>query len=84
MQLISKFNKEFRFSLCIIGVYSKYAWVVPLNDRKCIATTNAFQNTLDESNRKPNKISVDKGSEFYNRTMESRFKDKGTEMYSMQ
>ena len=84
MQLISKFNKEFRFSLCIIGVYSKYAWAVPLNDRKCIATTNAFQNTLDESNRKPNKISVDKGSEFYNRTMESRFKDKGTEMYSMQ
>ena len=69
MQLISKFNKGFWFLLCVIDIYSKYSWVIPLNDKKCITITNAFQKILDESNRKPNKIWVDKGSEFYNISM---------------
>ena len=64
MQLISKFNKEFRFLLCIIDIFSKYAWVVPLKDRKGITITNAFQKILKESNRKANKIWVNKGIEF--------------------
>ena len=67
MQLINKFNKGFRFLLCVIDIYSKYTWVIPLKDKKRITITNAFQNILDESNPKPNKIWVDKGSEFYNR-----------------
>ena len=71
MQLISKFNKGFRFLLCVIGIYSKYAWVVPLKDKKDVSIVNAFQSILKESNRKPNKIWVDKGSEFYNRSMKS-------------
>ena len=65
MQLISKFNKRFRFLLCVIDVYSKYAWVVPLIDKKALSIANAFQNILKKSNRKPNKIWIDKGSEFY-------------------
>ena len=64
MQLISKFNKEFRFLLCGIDIYSKYAWVVPLSDKKCVSIINAFQSIFKISNRKPNKIWVDKGSEF--------------------
>ena len=64
MQLISKFSKRFRFLLCVIGIYSKYAWVIFLKDKKGITITNAFQKILKESNRKPNKIWVDKGSEF--------------------
>ena len=56
MQLINKFNKGFRFSLCVIDIYSKYAWVIPLKDKKGITVTNAFQKILEESNRKPNKI----------------------------
>ena len=43
MQLISKFNKGFRFLLCVIDIFSKYAWVVPLKDKKGITITNAFQ-----------------------------------------
>ena len=43
MQLISKFNKEFRFLLCIIDIFSKYAWVVSLKDLKGISIVNAFQ-----------------------------------------
>ena len=64
MQLLSKFNKGIRFLLCVIDIFSKYAWVIPLKDRKCAAITNDFQKILNESNRKPNKIWVDKGSKF--------------------
>ena len=67
IQLTSKFNKEFRFLLRVIDIFSKYVWVFPFKDRKGVTITNAFQKFLKESNRKPNKIQVDKGSKFYNR-----------------
>ena len=51
MQFISKSNNQFRFSLCIIDICSKYAWVIPLKGKKGITITNAFQTNLDESNR---------------------------------
>ena len=66
IQLLSKFNKVFRFLFWFIDIFSKYAWVIPLKDKKGISIVNAFQIILKESNRKPNKIWVDKGSEFYN------------------
>ena len=66
MQLISKFNKGFWFLLCVIDIFSKYSLVVPLNVKKVVTITNAFQKILDDLNRKPNKIWVDKGNEFYN------------------
>ena len=69
MQLISKFNKESRFLLYAIDIYSKYDWAIRLKDKKSITITNAFQKILKESSRKPNKIWVDKGSRFYNRSM---------------
>ena len=56
MQLISKFNKGFRFLLCVIDVFSKYAWVVPLKDKKAVSIVNAFQKLLKKCNRKPKKI----------------------------
>ena len=69
MQLISKFNTGIRFLLCLIDIFSKYRWVILFKDKNGITVTNAFQKILDESNRKPNKILVDKCSEFYNRSM---------------
>ena len=48
-QLISKFNKGFRFLLCVIGIYSKYVSVIPLKDRRGITITNAFQKIFKES-----------------------------------
>ena len=71
MQLISKFNKGFRILLCVIDIQSKNALAIPLKDKKGITITNDFQKILNESNRKPNKIWVDKGSAFYNRSMKS-------------
>ena len=66
MQLISKYNKGIRYLLCTIDLFSKYAFVVPLKGNKGNTITNAFQSILDKSNRKPNKVWVDQGSEFYN------------------
>ena len=80
MQVISKFNKRFRFLLCVIDVFSKYAWVVPLKDKKGISIVNAFQKNLK---CKPNKIFVDKGSEFYNNSFKKWLKDNDIEMYSI-
>ena len=65
MQLISKFNNGFRFLLCVNDIFNKYALVVPLKDKKGAKKVHAFQNILDKSRRKPNKIWVDKGSEFH-------------------
>ena len=81
MQLISKFNKGFRFLLCVIDIFSKYAWVVPLKDKKGVSIVDAFQKILDKSRRKPNKIWVNKGSEFYNNSFKKWLKDNDIEMY---
>ena len=81
MQLISRFNKGFRFLLCVINIFSKYAWVVPLKDKKVISIVNAFQKILYKSGRKPNKIWVDKGIEFQNNSFKKWFKDNDIEMY---
>ena len=83
MQLISKFNKGFRFLLCVIDIFSKYAWVVPLNDKKGISIVNAFEKILKKPDRSPNKIWTDNGSEFYNNSFKKWLKDNDIEMYSI-
>ena len=66
IQLISKFNKGVKFFLCVIDIFSKYAWLVTLRDTRSVGIVAAFQSILKQLNRKPSKIWVDKGSEFYN------------------
>ena len=82
MQLLSKYNKGIRFLLCVIDIFSKYAWVVPLKDKKGVSIAAAFQSILKQSNRKPNKIWVDKGSEFYNASFKKWLQDNDIVMYS--
>ena len=87
MQLISKFDKRFRFLLYAIDIFSKYACVVPLKDKKDVSTVNTFQSIFENSmelhsNRKPNKIWVDKGSEFYNNSFKKWLQDNDIVMYS--
>ena len=82
MQLLSKYNKGIRFLLCVIDIFSKYAWVVPLKDKKAITIVKAFQNILKLSNKKPNKIWLDKGSEFYNAYFKKWLRDNDIVMYS--
>ena len=82
MQLLSKYNKGIRFLLCVIDIFSKYAWVVPVKDKKGINIIKAFQSILKQSNRKPNKIWVDKGSEFHNAYFKKWLQDNDIVMYS--
>ena len=82
MQLLSKYNKGIRFLLGAIDIFSKYAWVVPLRDKKGISIAKAFQIILKQSNRKSNKIWVDKGSEFYNAFFKKWLRDNDIVMYS--
>ena len=82
MQLISKCNKGIRRLLCDIDLVSKYAFVVPLKDKKGATIANAFQKILNNSDRKPNKILVDQGSEFYDTHFKKWLKGNNIEMYS--
>ena len=83
MQLLSRYNKGIGFLLCVIDIFSKYAWVVPLKDKKGICIVKAFQIILKQSNsRKPNKIWVDEGSEFYNAYFKKWLQDNDIVMYS--
>ena len=82
MQLISKHKKGIRYLLCVIDLFSKYAWVAPLKDKKRATIANAFQKILDNSKRKPNKIWVDQGSEFCNNSFKKWLKDNDMSMYS--
>ena len=81
MQLLSKFNKGFRFLLCVIDIYSKYAWVIPLKDKKGISIVNGLQKITNDLKREPNKIWVDKGSEFYNNSFKKWLQDNDIVMY---
>ena len=82
MQLIRNFNEEIRFLLCVIDIFNKYAWVVPLKNKKGVTIINAFQKILNYLKGKPNKIWFDKGSEFYNNSFKTWLKDNDIETYS--
>ena len=92
MHLINKFKKGFRFLLCVIDIFIKYAWVLPLKDKEGITVANGFPKILKESNRrqsqskvgKQNKIWVDEESEIYNSSFKKSLKDNDVEIYSIQ
>ena len=71
-----------QFSLWIIDNFNKYVRVVPLKDIKGVTVAKTFQKVSNESNRKPNKIWVDKGSEFYNRSIKWCLQDNDVEIHS--
>ena len=73
-QLISKYNKGIRFLLCVIDLFSKYAWVVPLKGKRGITIVNAFQSILGSSKIKSNKIWDDQGNEFYSKSFQKSLK----------
>ena len=80
MQSLSKYNKGIKYLLCAIDLFSKYAWVVPIKDKKGTSIVNAFQKIISEG-RKPNKIWVDQGGEFYNKLFKRFLKINNIEMY---
>ena len=81
MQSLSKYNKGIKYLLCAIYLFSKYAWVVPLKDKRGISIVNAFQKIISKR-RKPNKVWVDQGREIFNNSFKDFLKINIIEMYS--
>ena len=82
MQSLSRQNKGIKHLLCVIDLYSKYAFVIPLKDKKGISIFNVFDKIIKQYNRKPNKIWVDQGGEFYNNIFKEWLSDNDIIMYS--
>ena len=82
MKLLSKQNKSIEYLLCAIDLFSKYSFVVQLKDKRRISITNAFNKIIKQSNRKPNKIWVDQGGEFYNQVFKKWLSNNDIIMYS--
>ena len=81
MQSLSKYNKGIKYLLCVIDLFSKFAWVVPLKEKRGINIVNAFQKIISKG-RRPNKILVDQVGEFYNKLFNRFLKINNIEMYS--
>ena len=81
LQSLSKYNTGIKYLLCAIDLFSKYALVVPINDKKGTNIVNAFKKIISKE-RKPNKIWVDQGSECYNKSFKDFLKINNIEIYS--
>ena len=83
MQTLSRKYKGIKYVLCAIDLFSKYEFAIPLKDKKGISIVNAFNKIIKQSNRKPNKIWVDQGGEFYKSIFQKWLLDNDIIMYSM-
>ena len=81
MQSLSKYNKRSRYLLCASDLFSRYAWIIPLKDKRGISIVYAFQKIVSEG-RRPNKMWVDQGGEFYNNLFKRFLKNNNNEMHS--
>ena len=85
---LSKYNNNYKFILFVIDIFTKYAWAIPLKNKSGLSITNGFKIVLSEHPqsgfevRKPEKLCVDRGSEFYNKTLKSLLKEYETKLYS--
>ena len=82
MQWNSKENKGVKYLLNVIDVFSKFVWSVPIRDKTGKSIVEAFQHIINESNRKPKKLWVDQGTEFYNRSFKKWLDDHNIDIYS--
>ena len=72
---LSKHNNNYKFILTVIDIFTKYAWAIPLKNKSGLSITNGFKIVLGKS-KKPEKLWVDRGSEFYNKTLNLYLKNK--------
>ena len=85
---LSKYNNKYKFILTVTDVFTKYACAIPLMNKSGLSITNGFKTTLSEGpqggseSRKPEKLWVDRGSGFYNKTFKSLLKEYEAKLYS--
>lgn len=82
MSSLVEYNKQYKYMLTVIDVYTKYAWGEPLKDKKATSVLNALKHIVEESKRKPQRIWVDQGSEFYNKQFNDWCKQNDITIYS--
>ena len=67
---LGKYNNNYKFILTVIDIFTKFAWAIPLKNKPGLSITNGFEIVLGEhpqggsESRKPEKLWVDRGSEF--------------------
>ena len=85
---LSKYNNNYKFILTVIDIFTKYAWAIPLKIKSGLSITNGFKIVLSEhpqggsESRKPEKLWLDRGSNFYNKTFKSLLREYETKLYS--
>ena len=85
MKSLRKYNKGNKYLLRAIDLFSKYAWLIPIKDKKGTSIVNAFEKIISKGpkgRRKPNKISLDQVSKFYNKSFKDFLKINNIEMHS--
>ena len=82
VQSLSKYNKGMKYLLCAIDLFSKYAWIVPLKNKRGISIVDVFSKKFRQFKLKTNKIWADQGGEFYNKLLKMFLKINNIEMYS--
>ena len=82
IELLSSKNKYVKYLLCVIDVFTKYAWVKPFKDKKGKTVLNVFIEIVNESNHKPNKLWADKGKGFYNELLQEWLDNNDILIYS--
>ena len=82
LQGLARWNKGTRYTLTVVDVLSKYAWVEPLKNETGVAVAHAMQTILKRAGRKPQKLQTDAGKEFYNRTFKALMKTHGIHHFS--
>lgn len=82
MESLTEYNNGFKFILCVIDVFSKFAWCVPLKNKSAETVLNAVTDIIKKNHRSPGKIWVDKGSEFYNKDFLKWTKTENIVVYS--
>ena len=78
--IVSKPDADHKYILTVLDGYTRYAWAIPLKDKKGETVANAFKEIMKKSKRKPNKLWVDQGKEFYNQHIYNLFKFKNKDV----
>ena len=82
MGSLSSNNKNVEYLLCVVDVFTKYAWIKSFKDKKCKTVLNAFIEIVNESNCKPNKLWLHQRRKFYNKLMQELLDNNDILMYS--
>ena len=78
----SRINKNYKFILVLIDVFSKYAWTRPLKNKSSSVVARAFADIFNTSKKSPQKLWTDRGTEFYNASVREIFKQYNVQLYS--